>query len=98
MGRSLEQILSEEKTEVVHAAHAKSDAALLNIYLVELRTLLGKTQMEIASALGESAIADLEHAGNDIKLSSLKRYVEAMGAKLKEGVERPDGTHHCFPV
>ncbi|MEX0605362.1 MAG: helix-turn-helix transcriptional regulator [Marinobacter sp.] len=100
MGRSLDQMLADEKPEVVQSANAKADAILLDIHLAELRTLLGKTQMDIASALGvkQPTVAGIERAGKDIKLSSLKRYVEATGAKLKLDVELPDGTHHGFTV
>ncbi|MFL1455755.1 helix-turn-helix domain-containing protein [Marinobacter sp. GN3S48] len=100
MGRSLDQMLAEEKPEVVEAANAKADAILLDIHLAELRAMLGKTQMDIAAALGvkQPTVAGIERAGKDIKLSSLKRYVEATGAKLKLDVELPDGTHHGFTV
>jgi hypothetical protein len=37
-----------------------------------------------------------EGPGPDIKLSSLKRYVEATGSKLRIVVELPDGSHYGF--
>lgn len=33
-----------------------------------------------------------------LKLSSLKRYVKAIGGKLRLDIELPDGSHYGFPV
>jgi len=100
MGRTLDEILAEEKPEVAHAACGKADAILLDLFLVDLCSMLSKTQMDIDSSLGEAqpTLAALEREGVDIKLSSLKRYVEANGAKLKLEIELPDGTLHGFKV
>lgn len=40
----------------------------------------------------------MEKRGRDLKLSSLKRYVEATGAKLHLEIELPDGTRYDFSV
>lgn len=100
MGRSLDQILVDENPSVVQAANAKADEILVDINLAELRQILGKSQMDVTTAMGVNspAIADIEQAGNDIRLSSLKRYVEAAGATLRLDVELPDGTHCGFKV
>lgn len=100
MARSLEQIISAEKTEVVANARAKADAILLNIHLAELRELVQKTQGDVALALGvkQPTVAGMEKQGQDLKISSLKRYVEATGGKLRLDIELPDGTHYGFSV
>ena len=100
MARTLEQILATEKPEVVAAAREQVEAMLLNIHLAELRELVEKTQMDIAAALGvkQPTIAEMERPGRDVKLSSLKRYVEATGGKLRLDVELPNGTHWGFSV
>jgi DNA-binding XRE family transcriptional regulator len=100
MSRTLEKILETEKPEVVANAQAKADEMLLDIHLAELRTLMTKTQTEIAAALGvkQPTIAGMEKAGQDLKLSTLKRYVEACGGKLRLDVELPDGHHHGFAL
>lgn len=71
---------------------------LLNIHLAELREKVQKTQVDMARALGikQPTVAVMEKAGRDIKLSSLKRYVEAAGGKLRLDVELPDGSHYEF--
>ena len=100
MGRTLEQLLKDEKTEVVQQAEAMAEEMLLNIHLAELREKLKKTQVEIAETLGvkQPTIAGMEKPGRDLKLSTLKRYVEAAGGKLRLDVELPDGSHYDFAL
>ncbi len=68
---------------------------LLEVSLQALREELEVSQVELASALGVSqpAVVAMEQRGNDIKLSTMKRYVEAMGGKLRVDVELPTGRH-----
>ena len=98
MGRTLEQLIADEKPEVVASAQAIATDILLNIHLAELREKVHKTQVEMAQALGirQPTVAVMEKAGRDLKLSSLKRYVEAAGGKLRLDVELPDGSHYEF--
>lgn len=98
MGRTLEQLIADEKPEVVASALAMATDILLNIHLAELREKVQKTQVDMARALGikQPTVAVMEKAGRDIKLSSLKRYVEAAGGKLRLDVELPDGSHYEF--
>lgn len=100
MARTLKQILAAEKPEVVKSAQEKAEEILLNIHLAELRELVEKTQMDVANALGikQPTVAEMEKRGRDLKLSSLKRYIEATGGKLRLDVELPDGTHYGFSV
>ena len=100
MARTLEQILAVEKTEVVKKAQEKAEEMLLNIHLAELRELVQKTQVDMANVLGikQPTVAEMEKPGRDLKLSSLKRYIEATGGKLRLDVELPDGTHYGFAI
>ncbi|EME4037723.1 TPA: XRE family transcriptional regulator [Morganella morganii] len=100
MGKSLRQLLAEEKPEVAAAARVQADEILLNIHLAELREKVKKTQVEMAQALGikQPTVAGLEKPGRDVKLSTLRRYVDAIGGKLNIDVELPDGTHYMFRV
>ncbi|MEY8709669.1 helix-turn-helix domain-containing protein [Mangrovibacter phragmitis] len=96
MGRTLEQIIAAEKKGVV----AQAADIMLNIHLAELREKVQKTQVEMAQALGirQPTVAGMEKPGRDLKLSTLKRYVEAAGGKLRLDIELPDGTHYDFVV
>ena len=100
MASTLDQLLMNEKPEVVANAQAKAEEMLLTIHLAELRERVQKTQGEVAQALGikQPTVAGMEKPGRDLKLSTLKRYVEATGGKLRLDVELPDGTHYGFSV
>lgn len=100
MGRTFEQILGDEKPDVVADAQAMAMDILLNIHLAELREKVQKTQVEMAQALGirQPTVASMEKPGRDLKLSTLKRYVEAAGGKLRLDVELPDGSHYGFAL
>lgn len=100
MARTLEQIIAAEKPEVVENAQEKAGEILLNIHLAELREIVKKTQVDLANVIGikQPTVAEMEKPGRDLKLSSLKRYVEATGGKLRLDVELPDGTHYGFSI
>ncbi len=100
MPRTLEQILATEKPEIVAKAREKAEEMLLNIHLAELRERVQKTQVDVAQILDikQPTVAGMEKPGHDLKLSSLKRYIEAIGGKLRLDVELPDGTHYGFSV
>ncbi|ANR76820.1 transcriptional regulator [Kosakonia sacchari] len=100
MSKTLEQLIAEQKTNVVTAAQSLAQEMLLNIHLAELRERVQKTQIEMAQELGlkQPTVAVMEKQGRDIKLSTLKRYVEATGSKLRIDIELPDGSHYGFAL
>ena len=100
MARTLDQMLATEKPEVVAKAQKAATEMLLKIHLAELRDRMNLTQGEIAASLGvrQPTVSEMEKPGRDLKLSSIKRYVEASGGKLRLDVELPDGTHYGFAV
>lgn len=100
MGRTLEQLLKDEQPEVRAEAEALAADILLNIHLAELREKVQKTQVEMAQALGirQPTIAGMEKPGRDLKLSTLKRYVEATGGKLRLEIDLPDGSSFGFAL
>ena len=73
---------------------------MLEVRIQALREELEVSQIELAKALGVSqpAVVAMEQRGSDIKLSTMKRYVEAMGGKLRVDVELPTGRHIGFNV
>ncbi len=100
MARTLQEIIATEKPEVVEKAKAMASEILLNIHLAELREKVALTQKELAGAMGvkQPTIAGMEKNGQDIKLSSLKKYIEATGGKLNIDIEMADGSHFGFSV
>ena len=71
---------------------------LINVYLAELRERMKLTQSDIANTLGikQPTVSDIEQCGRDLRLSSLKRYVEASGGVVRLDIELPDGSHYQF--
>jgi len=100
MARSLQEIMLTEKPTVVVEAKAMASEILLNINLAELRKKLSLTQKEIAGSMRvkQPTISGMEKNGQDIKLSSLKKYIEATGGKLNIDIEMSDGSHFGFSV
>jgi len=98
--RTLDQLVADETPDVVARAQAKADDMLLELTLAEIRRLTGTTQKAMAKALGitQPTVSGMEKPGQDLRLSSLKKYVQATGGTLRIDVELPDGTHHAFPV
>ncbi|MGJ7471071.1 helix-turn-helix domain-containing protein [Kosakonia cowanii] len=100
MSKTLEQLIAEQTPEVVAKAQTLAQEMRLNIHLAELRERVQKTQNEMAQELGlkQPTVAVMEKQGRDIKLSTLKRYVEATGSKLRIDIELPDGSHYGFAL
>ncbi len=50
------------------------------------------------SRIKQPSLSAIENRGNDLKISTIKKYVEAMGGKLRIDVELPTGKHIGFNV
>ncbi|WPG19408.1 helix-turn-helix transcriptional regulator [Kosakonia cowanii] len=100
MSKTLEQLIAGQTPEVVAKAQTLAQEMLLNIHLAERRERVQKTQNEMAQELGlkQPTVAVMEKQGRDIKLLTLKRYVEATGSKLRIDIELPDGSHYGFAL
>lgn len=61
----------------------------LIIDLIRLRREQGLTQIDIAERLGvtQSSISGFERAGNDPRLSTLRRYAQAIGVRVTHSCE-----------
>ncbi|PQQ28620.1 helix-turn-helix domain-containing protein [Photorhabdus hindustanensis] len=86
----------EDRTDIKQMA----DEMILETGLQLMREELNISQKKLADSLGVSqpAITQIEQRGNDIKLATLKRYVEAMGGKLSLTVELPTGDGRIFHI
>ena len=98
MARTLDKLISDQKPEIVQHARKQADDMVLGIHLAQLRERMQITQEDMANTLGvkQPTIAGMERKGRDVKLSTLKRYVEGAGGKLTVDVELPDGSHYGF--
>lgn len=63
---------------------ALREATVAEIGLHELRRALNRSQVEVAASMGSSqpAVSQFER-GEDVRLSSLRRYLEGLGARLQ---------------
>ena len=63
---------------------ALREATVAEIGLHELRRALNRSQVDLAASIGSSqpAVSQFER-GEDIRLSSLRRYLEGLGARLR---------------
>ena len=67
------------------AAHAELDAHVAGYHLKELRKSLGRTQAEVAAALGvsQSRISQIENGDLEaMELETLRAYAAALGGRI----------------
>ncbi len=66
---------------------------LAEIGLYELRRARQRSQAEVAAALkiSQPAVSQLENRGDDIKVSTLRNYVQGLGARLQITAVFDDG-------
>ncbi|MFC0269330.1 helix-turn-helix domain-containing protein [Kushneria aurantia] len=97
---TLAELLAEETPEFREAVRKEADAMRMEMSLSRIRQLADLTQAELADAMGvkQPTIANLERTNNDARLSSIKRYVEALGGHMSLTVELPDGSTHGFRI
>jgi transcriptional regulator with XRE-family HTH domain len=98
MARKFKELMADWSPERVEAVQARTREMLREMPLVELRRQLNLTQEALAAALGTSqaSVSKLERR-SDISLSSLRRYVEAMGGELEITARFPDGAIRLDP-
>ncbi len=70
----------------------------MELQLYRIREVLEISQQQIAQAMNikQPSVVALEKRGNDVRLSSVKRYVEAMGGVLNLSVQLPTGKTISF--
>lgn len=98
--RTLDEVIASRSPESQARIKEMTDEMILEVGLQMMREELQLSQKQVAEAMGISqpAVTKLEQRGNDLKLATLKRYVEAMGGKLSLDVELPTGKRVAFHV
>lgn len=98
--RTLNDVIAARSPESQARIKAMSDEMILEVGLQMMREELQLSQKYVAEMMGVSqpAITQLEQRGNDLKLATLKRYIEAMGGKLSLDVELPTGKRIAFHI
>ncbi|WP_238082841.1 MULTISPECIES: helix-turn-helix domain-containing protein [Pseudescherichia] len=89
----LKQLLAQRSPESQKRIAARAAEVRQEITLAKLREELHVSQVQLAAALGISqpSVVKMEKVDNDPKLSTLKRYVAALGGELTLDVTLPDG-------
>lgn len=95
MAKPLNELMKKVDAPVVAAARLQAEQEIFELRLAQLRQTVEMSQHDLAAVLGISqpSVANLEKRGHEVKISSLKRYVEALGGKLSLDVELADGRH-----
>ncbi|HIF9186194.1 TPA: helix-turn-helix domain-containing protein, partial [Photobacterium damselae] len=83
MARNLNDMLASRSQESQDRIAEMADEMLLEVQFQAIREELEITQAELARNMGISqpSVVAIEQRGNDVKLSTIKRYIEAMGGK-----------------
>lgn len=97
---TLEQLLNKLTPEDRAEVERNAEALILDYKIQQIREELELSQQQLADAMGikQPTLSEIESRGIDIKLSTLKRYVETMGGKLRIDVELPTGKHIGFKI
>lgn len=100
MARKLEDMLAERSAKSQARIKKMADEMLMEVRIQAIREAVALSQAQMADAMGISqpSVAALERRGADMKLSSMKRYVEAAGGKLRIDIELPTGQHVGFNI
>ncbi|MCZ7834801.1 MULTISPECIES: helix-turn-helix domain-containing protein [Atlantibacter] len=95
---TLKQLMAQESQESQRRILEKADIIRHEIALNALREALNISQTELAQILGISqpTLAKIEKPQNDLRLSTLKRYVDALGGELSINIKLPTGQQMGF--
>lgn len=92
------ELLSQQNPESQQRIAKKIEVLRQELILSQLREELNISQTELARTIGVSqpTLAKIEKTGNDPRLSTLKRYVSALGGELSIDITLPDGKRVAF--
>lgn len=98
--KTLNEAIASRSPESQQRIQQTADEMILETGLQLVREELNLSQKQLAELLGISqpAITQLEQRGNELKIATLKRYIEAMGGKLSIDVELPTGKRIAFHI
>lgn len=100
MTKTLQELLAERSLDSQARIQQLAEQLFLENQLYRIRKELEISQKELAQTMGikQPSLSAIENRGNDLKISTMKKYVEAMGGKLRIDVELPTGKHIGFTV
>lgn len=97
---TLKELMAKQSPESRERIAVKVEEMRQVIALNMLREELNISQTELAAAMGvkQPTVAKMEQADNDPRLSTLKRYVTALGGELSIDVKLPTGKRIAFTL
>ena len=97
---TLKELMAQQSAESQERIAAKVEVMRRIVALNRLREELNISQTELAAAMGvkQPTVAKIEQPGNDPRLSTLKRYVSALGGELSIDVTLPNGKRIAFEI
>lgn len=98
--KTLNQLIASRSPESQQRIKEMAEEMILETGLQLLREELRLSQKNVAELMGVSqpAVTQIEQRGNELKIATLKRYIEAMGGKLCIDVELPTGKRIAFHI
>ena len=97
---TLKELMAQQSAESQERIAAKVEVMRRIVALNQLREELNISQTELAAAMGvkQPTVAKIEQPGNDPRLSTLKRYVSALGGELSIDVTLPNGKRIAIEI
>jgi len=94
MAKSFDELVRQTTTKKTRARAAlRTQEMLAELLLREVRQLAGKSQRQVAQALGikQPSLSKLENQ-SDMQISTLRKIVQALGGELEVLAKFPKGT------
>ena len=97
---TLKELMAQQSTESQERIATKVEEMRRIVALNQLRDELNVSQTELAAAMGvkQPTVAKIEQPGNAPRLSTLKRYVSALGGEMSIDVTLPNGKRIAFQI
>ena len=97
---TLKELMAQQSQESQERIAAKVEDLRIIVALNQLREELNISQTELAAAMGvkQPTVAKIEQPDNDPRLSTLKRYVTALGGEVSIDVILPTGMRVTFHI
>ncbi|MBN1085553.1 helix-turn-helix transcriptional regulator [Erwinia aphidicola] len=92
---NLKELMAKRSPESQQRIIERTNELLIVTRLDQLREAAEASQTGVGKAMGitQPTVAAMEQRGAEIKVSTLKRYVEAIGGTLNVSIVLPNGKH-----
>lgn len=97
---SYKELMAKQSPESRARIEARVEELRREIALGQLREELNMSQTELARAMGvaQPTLAKMENQDNDPRLSTLKRYVTALGGDISIDITLPTGKRVAYHI